>query len=549
MHWLRDKHSGIYNYDPKISKVLDVDLFDYSALPPYLTSSKDPELLKITKKQGKRFCGSTSSLTGLLSHCYYLLSRWKEPELHGFSPSFSEMPTGFSEGAKLPVSVRLQYQSDGDFYAIDADKGSDGALDNSNYVLTSLGKSLEKYLTVSLKDYALYERINSHKLSKKARDQQEAYHYAQTSKFLMRSQLDCADPRLPKQTFDLKTRACVSIRHDRANYAENSGYQVLHATGLWESFEREYWDMVRAAFLKYNFQARIGNMDGIFVAYHNTSQIFGFQYITLEEMSVRLFGSEQMGELAYRLSLGLLEKVLEAATEHFPKQSVGVTLETRAGASAMNVLVQNADQTQIMQFDVTMDRYLNDALVRGPVNPAGINGALSDAQLEEVRTGRSSQTNLSELTWHVDYCIMPRYDLSTTHMQSNLQDVRQRQQALQSMCVPNIQKLNEREGHRVDVLAKRPQALTRFLEERENGRAIGMPRAPGQLTTREVMQRKGMPSAKTVPKPAHVPEHTEIHWQRIPDPTTRRLRELSRQGQQEHGAQKASDTHTLYHTL
>lgn len=35
----------------------------------------------------------------------------------------------------------------------------------------------------------------------------------------MRSQLDCKDRRLPgKGTFDVKTRAALVIRHDRANY-------------------------------------------------------------------------------------------------------------------------------------------------------------------------------------------------------------------------------------------------------------------------------------------------------------------------------------------
>ena len=56
---------------------------------------------------------------------------------------------------------------------------------------------------------------------------------------------------------------------------------------------------MRAAFLKYSFQARIGNMDGIFVAYHNTARIFGFQYLPLEEMDERLYGAvggEVVGE-------------------------------------------------------------------------------------------------------------------------------------------------------------------------------------------------------------------------------------------------------------
>lgn len=33
-------------------------------------------------------------------------------------------------------------------------------------------------------------------------------------------------------------------------------------------------------------------MDGVFVAYHNTARVFGFQYISLEEMDARLFGQD-----------------------------------------------------------------------------------------------------------------------------------------------------------------------------------------------------------------------------------------------------------------
>ncbi|WFD43312.1 hypothetical protein MPSI1_001973 [Malassezia psittaci] len=538
VHWLRDKESGRYNYQEGLQNVLDVDLFDFDALPPYLTSSKDPELLAITKKHHKRFCGSTSSMTGLLSQCYFLISRWKEPELKGFSEGFGEMPTGFSEGAKLPISVRLRRQPDG-FYAIDADKGTDEAIDNSNYVLTSLGKSLEKYLTVPPNEFALYERINSHNLPSSAREQQEAYHYAKSSQFMMRSQLDCSDERLPRKTFDLKTRACISIRQDRANYAESAGYQISQADGIYQSFEREYWDMVRAAFLKYNFQVRIGNMDGIFVAYHNTSQIFGFQYIKLEEMSQRLFGSPQMGDLAYRLCLGLLEKVLDTAVETFPKQSLSLTLETRSGANVMNVYVQSEDQQRIMQFDVSMDRYLNDALVRGPVDAAGLQSVSESSSREPHAKSHTTQPGQRSLSWYVDYCILPRRDLSAAQMRKNLQEVRQRQNAMQSMVVPNVEKLNQLEKYRIDTLAKRPEALKRFLEERENGKAIGMPLAPGQLSTRQIMEREQMALARTVPKPRRIPEQHEVRWQRIPDASIKKLRELSRMGKS-----KSSDSDT-----
>lgn len=75
------------------------------------------------------------------------------------------------------------------------------------------------------------------------RQQREAYHYSKVGiilapkvdvaltivrkarSLLMRSQLDCKDGRLPgKGTFDIKTRAALVIRHDRANYE-------VHLTG------------------------------------------------------------------------------------------------------------------------------------------------------------------------------------------------------------------------------------------------------------------------------------------------------------------------------
>ena len=70
----------------------------------------------------------------------------------------------------------------------------------------------------------------------------------------MRSQLDCQDPRLPGTgVFDIKTRACLPVRMDILNYEENSGYLIRQMHGLVESFEREYFDLIRSAFLKYRY--------------------------------------------------------------------------------------------------------------------------------------------------------------------------------------------------------------------------------------------------------------------------------------------------------
>lgn len=68
---------------------------------------------------------------------------------------------------------------------------------------------------------------------------------------MLRSQLDCHDPRLPHKTFDLKTRAALPIRMDIQNHLKYRDYRITNSHGLYASFEREYFDMCRSAFLKY----------------------------------------------------------------------------------------------------------------------------------------------------------------------------------------------------------------------------------------------------------------------------------------------------------
>ena len=85
------------------------------------------------------------------------------------------------------------------------------------------------------------------------------------------------------------------------------------------SFEEEYYDMIRAAFLEYSFQARIGNMSGIFVAYHNVARIFGFQYISLEEIDLCLFGREGAGERVFSRCVHLLEVLYKEIIKCLPE--------------------------------------------------------------------------------------------------------------------------------------------------------------------------------------------------------------------------------------
>jgi hypothetical protein len=316
VYQLQDPRTHVYNFDPYLKTIMPVEEFDFNALKEYVTSSKDTALSTIAKEHGKRYAGSTSSMTGMLSQFHYLLSQWRLINTEMLSSSFPVTWRTFTQLQRGPAAIFLKWQ-DGS-YAIDADKEFDSA-----NVLQLLGKSMEKLLTLKTKDYERYRKSSDDPVTEESKEEPEAFHYSTMGDFLMRSQLDAYDPRLPGTgMFDLKTRAVVSIRLDVQNFEELRGYEIRKVRGEFESFEREYYDMIRAAFLKYSLQVRMGRMDGIFVAFHNTARIFGFQYIPLEDMDLAIHGQSDLalGDQEFKASLKLLNVVLDEATQKFPEQ-------------------------------------------------------------------------------------------------------------------------------------------------------------------------------------------------------------------------------------
>ena len=315
IYQLQDPRSRVYNFDPYLQKIMPVAEFDFGALKEYITSSRDETLQIIAKQQGKRYVGSTSSMTGVLAHFHFLLSQWRSVNISMLSKSFPDKQlSSFTELQRIPQAIFLRWK-DGS-YAIDADK----QFDTSN-VLSMLGKSMEKLLTLETQDFEKYRRASSQVVPEEETKSPESYHYSTLGNFLLRSQLDAHDSRLPGTgMFDLKTRAVVSIRMDVTNYEHGTGYEIKSHQGEWESYEREYYDMIRAAFLKYSMQVRMGRMDGIFVAFHNIERIFGFQYISLPEMDNTIHGQwdTSIGDQEFKLSLDLLNKILDKATKKFP---------------------------------------------------------------------------------------------------------------------------------------------------------------------------------------------------------------------------------------
>ncbi|TGO92445.1 hypothetical protein BPOR_0003g00430 [Botrytis porri] len=351
VYHLQDPRSRVFNFDPYLQKIMPVSKFDFTALKQYVTSSRDKALIETAKHEKRNYTGSTSSMSASLAHFHFLLSQWRSINTSMLSQNFPVEFNSFTALQRGPSAVFLR-ERDG-VYAIDADKQFDTA-----NILSMLGKSMEKLLTLPKEEFEQYRKENSNSITEDQRNEVESFHYTTMGDFLMRSQLDAHDPRLPGSgMFDLKTRAVISIRMDIENYAEGSGYEIFSLHGEYNSFEREYFDMIRAAFLKYSLQVRMGRMDGIFVAYHNIERIFGFQYISLPELDNTIHGTTDttIGDREFKLSVDLLNKALDRATARFPGKSLRLHFETRGNVETpfMYIFAEPMEEEEIQKIQDT----------------------------------------------------------------------------------------------------------------------------------------------------------------------------------------------------
>ncbi|KAG8759509.1 hypothetical protein FRC14_005797 [Serendipita sp. 396] len=372
-HWLRDPRSCVYNFDESLETIPDIHDFDFDRLTPYVRSSRDQALENLARGEGKRFAGSTSSLGGLLSHIYFLLANGREVDTTVLSNSFSKMSRDYTYGARWPGGINLRY-SDG-VYCIDSHEIEE----SEKHLLLNMGTMLEKFITHSPSDFDFLRRDSPIPDNIEELKRPETYRYSKSDNFIMRSQLDAHDPRLPGSgVFDIKSRAVVAIRYDPLNSQYNSGYRIRNMQGEFESFEREQYDLFRAAFLKYQFQVRIGGMDGIFVAYHNTAQMFGFQYYTLEDMDNRLFGGSLQGDKVFAQCVKCMEQVASEISLCYPETSVKCLFETSQHDRVLRIYVEPEEwdeeaygERPVTQLLVTATNYMNQQRVSGPMDFGG----------------------------------------------------------------------------------------------------------------------------------------------------------------------------------
>ncbi|KAJ4482210.1 mitochondrial protein Pet127-domain-containing protein [Lentinula aciculospora] len=178
VHWLRDPRSRVYNFPPALGIVPKVEEFAFERLTGFIRSSRDEDLWALAKQEKRKFGGSTSSLSGMLCHIYFLLSGNKTVDTSTLSLDFRRESSAFTPGQRMAASVIFNYR-DG-VYSIDS--GSSTEEDTNKNILLWMGTILEKYLTMPSDEFLTYLRSNLAPPEKITEEStREAYRYSKAS--------------------------------------------------------------------------------------------------------------------------------------------------------------------------------------------------------------------------------------------------------------------------------------------------------------------------------------------------------------------------------
>lgn len=352
-HKLSDilKTNGIQYHKPKNSTNIKIDYlekfnhFNESFVPP----SKDSKLFDMTRDKGKTYFSSTSSMTSTLFTFYKLMNHYAPDFRKRFNFNFTNLMTN------LPTSFILSRKAPG-VYAVESDKSGD-----RDTFLSKFGHISEALLTNETKEIETFKKIFENKTDStegmidkyhKFLNPENVYNMAIYDKFLMRSQLDCFDGDLPGNgTFDLKSRAIGEIRYDISN-------PDIKSTTYSDKFSHkdEFNDLIRTGGLfKYSTQARIGQMHGIFISYHNLRHYLGFEYLKIEDIDKIYFNnspiSNAIGNIQFKSSIKIWGKLLDHIREDLDSDNYRVLLHHNLKFGTMEVFVVplTADQVDQLQ--------------------------------------------------------------------------------------------------------------------------------------------------------------------------------------------------------
>ncbi len=296
------------------------EMINFESLDTYMRPHEDPNLRALLKHHKLKYSSSTSGISETLAHFFYKLSNFKSPHFYGLSSSYADEPLKFMMFQRKPSSIVVHKLDKGN-YALS--KNSLFA-SKDEFILLKMGKYMEKIFTSSPDEFKeRYMKNNKSGSATVDLKDDDFFNFVKYDKFLLRSQIDCGGKDINGNdiVFEIKTRAVAPIRYDVENYLDYLDYSVDTLQGRHSSYEREYYDLIRGAFLKYMFQLKIGGMSGAFISYHNTDSIYGFEYVPLIDMERRLFGNPGFADMIFKACLKLLQEVLDVILRDFPDEN------------------------------------------------------------------------------------------------------------------------------------------------------------------------------------------------------------------------------------
>lgn len=303
-----------YNFFKKLPQPHEVD---FDQIPPYVPPSLDPKLAALAKTHRARFTMSTSTISSVLSQIYYVLSHFKESNYFSLD-AFSESDKAkfMSSQKKGTTSFLRCVDPAEDLWALDSDSG---LFVYNHQILLDMGRVIEKMCAMEMDRFTKLF-VKGHQRLDEVTPLEADYHrlLSVNNEILLRSQIDCqgCDAQGAPLVFELKSRAAAPIRYLVTEYYKFLDYRVEGIYGALNSYERELWDLIRGAFLKYYFQLKIGNMNGAMVVYHSTFETFGFEYFPFADIAQVMFGHMQRADAVFVLGSKVLSfalsKVIEA---------------------------------------------------------------------------------------------------------------------------------------------------------------------------------------------------------------------------------------------
>ena len=134
-----------------------------------------------------------------------------------------------------------------DLHALDSDPG---IFEQEIFALMNSGKIIERQLTQERDEFnKRYVNLDS-----EVEPIPDFHRFMKLNNELcLRSQIDCRSKGENPIVYEIKARSVCPIRYDYPNYADYMDYVINKYKGNYCSYEREYYDLIRGAFLKWAF--------------------------------------------------------------------------------------------------------------------------------------------------------------------------------------------------------------------------------------------------------------------------------------------------------